>query len=36
VGENSQQLSPSSLGYIWWPDLRTNQTSTIFAILVRF
>jgi hypothetical protein len=24
------------LNALWWPDLRTNQTSTILAILVRF
>ena len=21
---------------LWWPDLRTNQASTLFAIMVRF
>jgi hypothetical protein len=31
-----QQLKANALSNIWWPDLRTNQTSTIFAILVRF
>jgi len=36
VGGNTQVLSPSSLSNIWWPDLRTNQTSTILAIMVRF
>jgi len=37
VGSPSNNiLSPSSLGYIWWPDLRTNQTSTILAVMVRF
>jgi hypothetical protein len=36
VGGNHQVLSPSSLSNIWWPDLRTNQTSTILAIMVRF
>jgi hypothetical protein len=25
-----------SLKNLWWPDLRTNQTSTILAIMVRF
>ena len=25
-----------SLNNLWWPDLRTNQTSTILAIMVRF
>jgi hypothetical protein len=25
-----------SLSNLWWPDLRTNQTSTILAIMVRF
>jgi hypothetical protein len=24
------------LNAFWWPDLRTNQTSTILAIMVRF
>jgi len=36
VGGNHQVLAPSSLSNIWWPDLRTNQTSTILAIMVRF
>jgi hypothetical protein len=31
-----QKLTAGPLSNIWWPDLRTNQTSTIFAILVRF
>jgi hypothetical protein len=35
-GSGTEKLEPSSLANIWWPDLRTNQTSTIFAILVRF
>jgi hypothetical protein len=26
----------SGLSTIWWPDLRTNQTVTTFAIMVRF
>jgi hypothetical protein len=25
-----------NLNALWWPDLRTNQTSTILAIMVRF
>jgi hypothetical protein len=24
------------LNALWWPDLRTNQTATILAIMVRF
>jgi TolA-binding protein len=26
----------AGLNYIWWPDLRTNQTNTTIAIMVRF
>ena len=26
----------AALGAIWWPDLRTNQTNTTIAIMVRF
>jgi hypothetical protein len=26
----------SGLKALWWPDLRTNQTATILAIMVRF
>jgi hypothetical protein len=26
----------AALGAIWWPDLRTNQSTTMGAILVRF
>jgi hypothetical protein len=26
----------NSLNNLWWPDLRTNQTSTILSIMVRF
>ena len=26
----------SGLNAIWWPDLRTNQTATILAVMVRF
>ena len=33
---SSGSLSPSSLSNIWWPDLRTNQTATILAVMVRF
>ncbi|MFZ1941285.1 MAG: outer membrane beta-barrel protein [Terracidiphilus sp.] len=29
-------VTPSNINNIWWPDLRTNQTSTILAIMVRF
>ena len=29
-----QRLSAD--GYRWWPDLRTNQTNTTIAIMVRF
>jgi hypothetical protein len=34
----NQALSNGGIGKnaLWWPDLRTNQTSTIFAIMVRF
>jgi hypothetical protein len=32
----SGSLSPGSLSNIWWPDLRTNQTATILAVMVRF
>ena len=32
----SGTLSPSSLSNVWFPDLRTNQTSTILAVMVRF
>jgi hypothetical protein len=28
--------TPAGLTSIWWPDLRTNQTNTTFAIKVRF
>ncbi len=28
--------TPAGLSTIWWPDLRTNQTVTTFAIMVRF
>jgi hypothetical protein len=28
--------SPGMTSAIWWPDLRTNQTSTMIAIMVRF
>jgi hypothetical protein len=35
-GSGQKALEPSSLSSIWWPDLRTNQTSTILAIMVRF
>jgi hypothetical protein len=28
--------SPGSTTAIWWPDLRTNQTTSMIAILVRF
>jgi hypothetical protein len=27
---------PGNLNALWWPDLRTNQTSTTLAIMVRF
>jgi hypothetical protein len=36
----SQDLGNGAIQYsranLWWPDLRTNQTSTILAIMVRF
>ena len=28
--------TPAGLNSIWWPDLRTNQTNTTIAIMVRF
>jgi hypothetical protein len=28
--------TPAGLNYIWWPDLRTNQTVSTIAIMVRF
>jgi len=28
--------TPAGLNYIWWPDLRTNQTVSTLAIMVRF
>jgi hypothetical protein len=31
-----QQGTPAGLNYIWWPDLRTNQTVSTLAIMVRF
>jgi hypothetical protein len=31
---NDNSKTPTSA--IWWPDLRTNQTSTTLAIMVRF
>jgi hypothetical protein len=33
LGENNGSSGTNAL---WWPDLRTNQTSTILAIMVRF
>jgi hypothetical protein len=35
-GTGNKQLTPASLSNVWWPDLRTNQTSTILAVMVRF
>jgi|HubBroStandDraft_5_1064220.scaffolds.fasta_scaffold09067_3 hypothetical protein len=34
AGDNAG--TPAGLSSIWWPDLRTNQTNTTFAIMVRF
>jgi hypothetical protein len=31
-----QQGTPAGLNYIWWPDLRTNQTVSTLAVMVRF
>ena len=31
-----QQGQSAGLNYIWWPDLRTNQTVSTLAIMVRF
>jgi hypothetical protein len=33
LGQNN---GGSGTGALWWPDLRTNQTSTILALMVRF
>jgi hypothetical protein len=32
----SNGMQPGSLNALWWPDLRTNQTATTLAIMVRF
>ena len=34
AGENAG--TPAGLSSIWWPDLRTNQTTSTVAIMVRF
>jgi TolA-binding protein len=34
AGENAG--TPAGLNSIWWPDLRTNQTTSTIAIMVRF
>jgi hypothetical protein len=28
--------TPAALGALWWPDLRTNQSTTMGAVMVRF
>ena len=35
-GAGSSAGTPAGLNSIWWPDLRTNQTTTTLAIMVRF
>jgi hypothetical protein len=35
-GAGSSAGTPAGLNTIWWPDLRTNQTVSTFAIMVRF
>ena len=35
-GAGSAAGTPAGLNSIWWPDLRTNQTNTTVAIMVRF
>ena len=35
-GAGSIAGTPAGTSAIWWPDLRTNQTVTTFAIMVRF
>jgi hypothetical protein len=36
LAEISCGSTAGNLNALWWPDLRTNQTSTILAIMVRF
>jgi len=33
---NNNSNGGTGVNAIWWPDLRTNQTVTTFAIMVRF
>jgi Putative beta-barrel porin-2, OmpL-like. bbp2 len=35
-GNMGEPGTPAALGALWWPDLRTNQTNTTIAIMVRF
>jgi hypothetical protein len=35
-GAGESAGTPAGLNSIWWPDLRTNQTNTTIAIMVRF
>ena len=35
-GAGADAGTPAGLNTIWWPDLRTNQTVTTLAIMVRF
>jgi hypothetical protein len=35
-GAGAAAGTPAGLNSIWWPDLRTNQTNTTIAIMVRF
>jgi hypothetical protein len=36
VGNYGTPGTSAALGSLWWPDLRTNQTTTLIAIMVRF
>jgi hypothetical protein len=35
-GNYNKPGTPAALGALWWPDLRTNQWSSMIAIMVRF
>jgi hypothetical protein len=35
-GNSGTPGTPAALGALWWPDLRTNQTVSTIAIMVRF
>jgi hypothetical protein len=36
AGNTGTPGTPAALGSLWWPDLRTNQTTSMIAIMVRF